>query len=436
MGKHAGDTAAGIFAPWLSPRPPEADEPWNRQPVSEAVLRDTLYRAVDTAMQRSPEVQQAQANLDAAMADVDEARGHRWPSLQIGTQSRALAVGSHSDNNPSRDPSLTLAVVTPVYDFGRTGNVIKSREQSAEATSQAYEAEREKIASVVCIALVELGKQRTLIYVGQQYVDRLNALVRMLGEIVKVDNGRMSELIQAKARLLQAQANLDATLASAREAELALRKLLGDTHPTLPAGQAWTLKPASVEDLLPQLDAHPLLQQARAEAAAARYYADSVKSAAWPSLNWIISKNTGRDAIGREQPWETRLALNWTAFSGGSVHASKLAALARASASEQHEAQLHLDTEYQVRAAAQDAQTLADRANAYRDLADETEQVRRAFFEQWYHLGRRTLLDVLTAESDYYGNQVNEVSYRYDGYLAVLREYASAGQLVAWLRHP
>jgi adhesin transport system outer membrane protein len=80
--------------------------------------------------------------------------------------------------------------------------------------------------------------------------------------------------------------------------------------------------------------------------------------------------------------------------------------------------------------------TLYERADAYRDLTDETERVRKAFFEQWYHLGKRTLLDVLTAESDYYGNQVSEVTSRFDGYNAVFREQSGAGKLVSWLRSP
>jgi hypothetical protein len=83
---------------------------------------------------------------------------------------------------------------------------------------------------------------------------------------------------------------------------------------------------------------------------------------------------------------------------------------------------------------AQALQTLYDRADAYSGLVDETERVRKAFFEQWYHLGRRTLLDVLTAESDYYGNQVSEVTSRFDGYNAVFREYSGAGALVGYLR--
>jgi outer membrane protein TolC len=58
----------------------------------------------------------------------------------------------------------------------------------------------------------------------------------------------------------------------------------------------------------------------------------------------------------------------------------------------------------------------------------------RIFYLQWHHLGKRTLLDVLSAENEHYGNQVSEITNRFDGYQAILRQYASAGTLARWLR--
>ncbi|MNR42354.1 hypothetical protein D3C85_1608610 [compost metagenome] len=74
-----------------------------------------------------------------------------------------------------------------------------------------------------------------------------------------------------------------------------------------------------------------------------------------------------------------------------------------------------------------------ERADLYRGLSVESNRVREAFYEQWYHLGRRTLLDVLISESDHYNNQVSEIVNRFDGYSAIVRQYASSGTLIRWL---
>lgn len=76
---------------------------------------------------------------------------------------------------------------------------------------------------------------------------------------------------------------------------------------------------------------------------------------------------------------------------------------------------------------------MAERAALYKGLTVESDRIRQDFYDQWYHLGRRTLLDVLSAESDLYNNQVSEISNRFDSYSAVIQGYFSAGMLSRWL---
>jgi adhesin transport system outer membrane protein len=61
--------------------------------------------------------------------------------------------------------------------------------------------------------------------------------------------------------------------------------------------------------------------------------------------------------------------------------------------------------------------------------------VRKQFFEQWYHLNRRTLLDVLLAESDFYANRVAEVTTQFDAYQSVLKMRLNSGTLLQWLQN-
>jgi adhesin transport system outer membrane protein len=426
-------TATG-FALWLDDRAAKDAAALSPAAVSELEVRRMLYKAVEAAARRSPQVAQAEAEWQAAESDIDEAKGTRLPQIDVGTQSRAATFGGSSSNDFRADPALTLNIATPVYDWGRARKTIRSRQELALAARQKYLAEIENSAFQVCGNMVELGKNRVVAQVSEQYVNRLAALVGMLGEIVAVDAGRASELTQAKARLLAAQESKDAADARVRDYELALRKLVGDMPLPLPAGENWQLRPGELGGLLAALPSHPSIQQAAAEASAAELNVGAVRASALPQLDWVINKTTARDAVGREQPWQTMLQLNWAAFRGGSQRAQRAAASQRAVASRQREEQLKLDLEFQVRGAAQDANTFLTRADAYRGLAGETEVVRRAFFEQWYHLGRRTLLDVLIAESDYYGNQVSEVTSRFDGYNAIFRQHAATGSLVSWLR--
>jgi adhesin transport system outer membrane protein len=223
-------------------------------------------------------------------------------------------------------------------------------------------------------------------------------------------------------------------VAKARDSEIVLYRLLGETQVALPDNTAWNLKPGSLDALLAQVERHPTLGQAREQAEASLEEAKALKASNLPKLNWVISKSTARDDYGQEEAWQTGVNVSWGVFRGGSSAAAEQAAVQRAYAQrELAENQLD-DLQQRVRAADQDARSMLQRADLYRNLTKESDRIRLDFFDQWYHLGKRTLLDVLTSESDYYNNRVAEVTNRFDGYSAIFRGYASAGELLAWLQ--
>nr|WP_311529063.1 TolC family protein [uncultured Ralstonia sp.] len=423
----------GQFAQWLEG---QSDDFGTGPTPSSEKLREIFWQAVQMAAERSPEVRQSYANVQAATADVAEAKGQRWPQVDIGSQSPGVNFGpGDSGNGNNLGNPLSVNVTTNLFDWGRTKNAIGSREHLSTAASRAYDAAMEKSAYEVSTTLIELGKQRNIVDASQRFVDRMATLVKMLGEIVEVDRGRGSELTQAKTRLLQAEASRDTAAARVRDAELTLRKLVGDEAVMIPRTREWSVEPGDLQRLLSLVGAHPGLQQVKAEAEAADLNAKAVKASGLPQLNWVVSAGMSKDALGRRQPWQTALNLNWGAFRGGSAKAATDAAGARAEASWQRLEQQRRDLEYGVRTADQDAHTMLERADLYQGLSVETDRVRKAFFEQWYHLGRRTLLDVLTAESEHNGNRVAEITNRFDGYQAVFREHYSAGGLALWLRN-
>lgn len=401
---------------------------------SERELKQIFYRAVQAAAERSPKVQRAHAELAAADADIDEAKGQRYPQVDLGTTAGSKKFGSGSEDSEGTSSGINLNVVTPVYDWGRIRNTIESRSHLSSAATAAIEAELESSAFEVTNTLVELGKQRIIVDLSQQYVDRMDELVKMLAGIVAVDKGRSSELTQAKARLLQAQAARDSADTRAKDAEINLRKLVGERPLMIPRTKEWNIRLANLDHLLSMTEDHPVINQAKAQTESAELDAKVVRSSSLPQLNWVVTKSTAEDSLGREQPWETHLAVTWGAFRGGSTRASERAALQRAEASRQEVEQQRLDLEYRIRTANHEAKTFLERAELYRDLTVESDGIRVAFYEQWYHLGKRTLLDVLSAESDHYGNRVNEITNRFDGYQAILRQYAGAGALADWLR--
>jgi adhesin transport system outer membrane protein len=402
--------------------------------VPEQAVRAALRNAADAAAARSAAVRQARNDWEAAKYDVDQVKGQRWPQVQVGGNSPAITGDSMSFNQYNK-PTANVSITTMIYDWGKTSKTIDSRTKTAQAAEFYYQSVAQQNAYEVSSNLVELSKNRAIYAIGESYVKRMSQLVDMLVEIVKVDPGRMSELTQAKARLLQAQTSQETVAAQIRSLQLTVRKLVGDEPTPMPGGTHWQFQLDGLDSAVAAIATNPEIQQAAAEAEAAKLTAKSVRADSLPKLNWVINKNTAPDVFGNRQPWSTMLQLSWTPFQGGSQRAAEHAALARASSSSDKRDQLELDSEYKVRDAHRDAIALSTRAKLYSDLSTESDLIRKQFFEQWYHLNRRTLLDVLSAESDFYNNQVSAVTTQFDAYQDVLKVHLNNGTLNEWLQN-
>jgi len=369
----------------------------------------------------------------ADAADVDQVKGQRYPQIQVGANSPAITGDSASFNQYNR-PTASVAITTLIYDFGKTSKSIDSRTKTAQAAEFYFQTLAQQNAYETSSGLVELAKNRAVYAIGENYVKRMSQLVQMLDEIVKIDPGRLSELTQAKSRLLQAQTSQETVAAQARTQEIAVQKLVGSEPTPMPAGTHWQFMLDGVDSSVAAVAQNPAIAQADAEADAAKLSAQSVRADSLPKLNWVINKNTAPDVFGNRQPWSTMLQLSWTPFQGGSQRAAERAALSRASSSLDKRDQLALDSEFKVRDAYHDALALSTRAKLYEQQSTESDLIRKQFFEQWYHLNRRTLLDVLSAESDFYNNQVSATSTQFDAYQAVLKIHLNNGTLNQWLQ--
>lgn len=399
---------------------------------SERDLKKIFLQAVETAIARSPQILRSKSDKEAAVSDIDEAKGQRWPQVDVGTQTNAMEFGGGAENDYDSG-GVNVSVTTMLYDWGRIDQTIQSREKLALASDENLVAEIENLGYEVVATIAEHSKQRLIGELSQDFADRMEELVNMLAGIVEADPGRSSELTQAKARLLQARALRDTAQAKARDAEITLQKLVGDRPISIPQNKEWNLRLADLNRLLTAVEEHPTIRQASAEADSAELDAKAVKASGLPQLNWNVSKSAGEDSLGQEQPWQTNLSVTWGVFRGGSTRAAERAALQRSEASRHQMSQQRRDLEFKIRSADNDARSQLERAELYRDLSVESDRIREAFYMQWHHLGKRTLLDVLIAENDHYSNQVSEITNRFDAYRSIFTQYANAGILFQWL---
>lgn len=402
---------------------------------SENPSRGFLRQMVVRALSYSPELRMSSAEVLASEYNIDQARGQRWPQVKLGVTSPLTTVGgdtSTNNNSHISDTSGSVSVSTPVIDWGRIGSQVDNAEETAKATRFMQDYSREQLAYNTISELMNLSRYQRSRAVAKAYVDRMQELVTMLSQITQADPGRDSELVQAKAKLMSAQASMDNIEHQVSTSRIKLVRLLG-AEPVVPEDISWrdTVIPASTA--IASLDKSPQMMSLQAKVRAAEHEAESIKASSLPQVNWVISKSSAKDVNGNESGWYTGLNVEWNAFSGGSERAAQMSARAKANAAQQQYEVSYRDLEYQINNQIQVRDSSFLRADDYDRLTSETDRVRHMFYDQWYHLGKRTLLDVLTAENDHFNNQLSAINNRYDGYISNINVISSAAMLLNWV---
>jgi adhesin transport system outer membrane protein len=395
--------------------------------------RLALKASVLQAIVFSAQLRGAQAQVSAAESELQLVQSQRLPQIQLRGQSRAKDLGGGLAPLDGAGQSLGVDVVTNLFDWGRLAYAADGQREALEIARAQASSALQELAYEVVLTRLELGRQQMLVRLGERYRRSMQGRVTLLESVVAVDVGRASELLQASARLMQADEWLDSARARGDEALLALQRLTGQAAADIDEQVPMSIASVPLQLLLVRVEDHPQLAAVQAQARSEKARGLSIEAASRPRLDWEIGKSTYENQHGLQQPWHTRLTLSWTAFDGGASKAARSAALYRSLAAQEGAEELRRQLFHEVRLADQKTLTAIEREQRYRQLGEQSAQIKQAFFEQWYHLGQRTLLDVLGADSEHFGHLSSEVSSRFDGYVAVVQGLQGAGALLPWL---
>lgn len=386
------------------------------------------------AERRSASVGAARLLAEAAALDVNETKAGRWPQVSV---SGVLGTGGSQQDGTTvtsgNQSSLGVNVSAPLWDNGRLSRLTDWRSQLAGAAKFGAAVTTEQVVLEAVGAALERNRYRLQAQVYQQYMRKMGCLVEALEGIVNEDRGRMSELIQARKTQQQTELQRDQALAQSRQSEVRLRKLIGDQ---VPPGDGITIPLATVPEIGEinrQIEHGNDAQQLRAQADAQDSYAKAVVAGQGPQFNWSLGKTQGQQGSSSVSSWHAGVTVSYSLFNGFSDEATSKAAAKRAEASRQQLQDL-LNTKFSRSAEMYDVATSSlDRAKRYVDVLRDSERVRNFTFQQWSQLGRRSLFDVMSAESDHFNLRIAYVNALHDGYLASAQLRSLGAGLTTWL---
>ena len=236
---------------------------------------------------------------------------------------------------------------------------------------------------------------------------------------MQTDRGRASELVQAHKNLQQAELAQSQAQSQARQVEVRLRRLVGDGLPSAQGLSSLFLQVPPLEQLIPEVEQSSDIAGLTAQAQAADRYAQAVAAGGKPQVSWTVSGSSSLGKGGsvgstRNGSYAVGVAVTIPLLNPG-VDAASDSARKRARAAELQRAEA-LEAR-RFRAAEVHEQTLAsfDRARRTAEVLRDSEQVRNSTLQQWQQLGRRSLFDVMGAESEHYNLRIAYVNALHDG---------------------
>jgi TolC family type I secretion outer membrane protein len=395
---------------------------------------EPLETVVRDALQTHPAARAAFAGAQASGYQVAQARAARAPQFGLVADPGRTFASSGSGSSDIGDLGLQGSML--LYDGGRTREAIAREEGRLQAADAGLRLTGEDLAGRIAEVYVEWFKQDRLAQLAADNVAAHEALHGRVREIASFDRGRASDLVQVGARLQQARVTLAARRGAANEARAVLVDLVGrDVDAVQAPREPAAALPASLQDAIAELDTHPSAVGADAEADAARHAWGSASAWMQPRLDLRAGLDSPRDFFGDRQYFEeynVRLAVTWAPFDGGSGRAGARAAEQRYQQAREGALAVRRDLSARLANLWTQVESRRERTGIYRELLDQTSQVREAYWQQ-FTIGRRSIIDLLNAESEAFQARQGAENEKLELLQAQYRLLAASATLTRWL---
>ncbi len=399
-----------------------------------AARADSLETVVRYALEHHPLARAAQAGTEATGYQLAQARSARAPQFGLVADPGRSFSRSGSGSADAGDIGLRGSLL--LFDGGRTREGIAREEQRLQAANANRLLTSEDLAARITDVYLEWYKQDGLAAVAADNVVAHEALFERVRQIAGFDRGRASDLVQVGARLQQARVTLAARRGAANESRAVLRDLVGrDVGAVEVPREPASALPASLADAIAALDTHPSAMGADAEAEAARHTWGSASAWLQPRFDLQAGVDSPRDFAGDRRyfdDYNVRLAVSWTPIDGGAARAAARAAELQYVQAREGAAAVRRELSARLADLWTQVETRRERAGIYRELLEQTRQVREAYWQQ-FTIGRRSIIDLLNAESEAFQARQGADSERLELLQAEYRLLAASATVTRWL---
>ncbi|MEM9422153.1 MAG: TolC family protein, partial [Pseudomonadota bacterium] len=396
-------------------------------------IKDAIHRA----MENHPNILIAEANQDAAQANLIAARSRSFPTVTLFGQS---GFGETPPIDRRSDEQIGAQLNLELYSFGSRRFAKEAAKHQLEAAKLGVGIAHEDIAAAAALAFVEHQRAVELVALAKEQEEALRSDAKTAPSRLERQVITLGEASQIRSRYAAAKSEVINRELAQRTAQANLSLLIGyEANCYGGAGlteldrfETKRLMRLNTDEAIDMALHHSSqIKQSLAEVNSAESSVKEASKAGLPTLNLTGFTTYEYDNFTDDFVREERLGVSLTQdlFTGGRNHANSLSAKSRL---KDAKANAELDR----MSIAEGINRFHTEANylqkANRELNESRSQakVRLKNTKLEYQLGTKTLTDLVLAQEDYYRAAQQETITRYSSYESIIRLRQAAGIMI------
>lgn len=424
---------------------PAIAEEQSAEPVAEVseashkTALDTLPHVLARALDSNPEFAAVRANFLATLEQMRQAKARYLPSVDVSADTGF----EHSDDQSTRASGGTeqlgryeagLTFTQLLFDGGETK--YENMRQEARSQSARYRVQEagELIGLAIVDAYLSVLQQKELLEIADQNIKDHQDFFKQIEDSANAGRSSMANVAQARARVASAQAQRAQAEQNLRFAEASFIRQVGAApqnlqRPAIPRERV----EAELDTLIEYaLENSPTLKIRHADIAASDAETEGAYAQFYPQFDFQVNAREGKDlggVRGRDTSATALVTMDWNLYRGG----GDVARLAETKRRAQQIKEQKEDTARQLRNDIHEAwaqyKAAGQRAAMFEAQMQANKELVKAYHDQ-FELGRRTLLDLLDTQNEFFASQSNFVNARFLEIFSAYRLLALKGDLL------
>ncbi|WP_455757803.1 TolC family outer membrane protein [Sulfurimonas sp.] len=409
----------------------------------------TLQQSIVEALNTNPVIQERLKNFRATQQDLHIAESEYYPQIDLAGSVGRTAAGNiktsgtsdfnHAVNDVtynSYESSLTFT--QNLFDGFGTMHKVDYEEARILAAAYKYLEVANETARQITEAYLEVLKTRELVGTASENVNINETIYSNVKDLFESGLTTDSEVKKIQSTLSLARSNLTVKKNNARDAEFKYRRILGRfpdaigmEKPILDVKMPESREKAA----LYTINNNPSILVSKYNIQGAQALWKQRKKDYYPKLDLEISQSfNDHDEVGNgfdspDDRFKARLVLSYNLFRGGADEATI----------QQHISKVHQEIEIQRDLKRQAIEDLDLSWSAYYMVEDQVKDLREysefsektlELYKEEYDLGRRSLLDLLSAQNDVINSRSEIIIAEYSQLSAQYRILDAMGLLV------